>query len=433
MKTMLVVDDMEINRAIFREMFFREFEILEADGGIQALEMLKKEGIDIVLLDIVMPKMNGINFLKEIAKDKNYSNLPIIAVTAEAKYQLEALQNGAWDFIAKPEREEIIKARVFNVLSRKELTIEKERTETLARLQFETEAFQYKLLNSLRKYGVAAWEYDVSKKCIIQNMNSQATHGFDTIVPNVPASLIKSKYVHPDSVDDFKELYREVIQAKPEATRDILVQNADRTGYWWERITYIPLFDIEGKHTKSIGTSIDVTYVHEQETRLEMAKKCASVDSLTNVLNRASFEEKVSFNLQNIDECAAFVLLDFDNFKFINDTYGHIAGDCVLKELAFRMKKALRSTDFVGRIGGDEFALFITGIIDETFLSEKLDAIIKSMASPIDIDSAVLQQTVSMGAALKRGKGNVSFGELYSRADTALYTAKRKGKNRWYM
>ncbi|MEG1894787.1 MAG: response regulator, partial [Oscillospiraceae bacterium] len=260
MKKMLVVDDMEINRVIFSEMFSSEFKILEADGGIQALATLKKEDVDIVLLDIVMPQMNGIEFLKEISKLKEYSNLPIIAVTAEAKYQLDALQNGAWDFIAKPEREEIIKARVLNVLSRKELTVARERAQTLERLQFETEAFQYKLLNSLRKYGVAAWEYDIDKKCIIQNMNSRATHGFDTIVPNVPNSLINNKYVHPSSVKDFKELYEEVLAAKPEATRDILVQNTDRTDYWWERITYIPLFDIDGRHTKSIGTSIDVTY-----------------------------------------------------------------------------------------------------------------------------------------------------------------------------
>ncbi|MEG1049215.1 MAG: GGDEF domain-containing protein, partial [Oscillospiraceae bacterium] len=131
-------------------------------------------------------------------------------------------------------------------------------------------------------------------------------------------------------------------------------------------------------------------------------------------------------------ECDAFVLLDFDNFKFVNDTYGHIAGDEVLKEIAHRIKKSLRSSDLVARIGGDEFAFLVTNILDDKFLNEKMNVILKSAASPIDLEQAVLQQTVSMGVSFKRAGEGTSFEALYKKADEALYMAKNSGKNCWY-
>ncbi|MEF9998760.1 MAG: response regulator [Lachnospiraceae bacterium] len=134
MQKMLIVDDMKLNRIALRQLFSDGFEIVEASDGQQAVEMISEHGkeYDIVLLDIVMPKLNGIQVLKEMNSNGIYRTLPVIAITEKETYQLEALENGAWDFIGKGNAPEVIKARVYNVLSRRNLVKEKEKTARLS-------------------------------------------------------------------------------------------------------------------------------------------------------------------------------------------------------------------------------------------------------------------------------------------------------------
>lgn len=131
-KNMLIVDDIEVNRQILSELFQDEYNIFQAVDGLEALKIVEQYSneITIILLDLVMPNMDGISVLKWL-KENDYTNIPVIAVTAEKKYQLEALQNGAWDFIAKPTDNEVIIARVKNVVSRYALTYEMKLNQSL--------------------------------------------------------------------------------------------------------------------------------------------------------------------------------------------------------------------------------------------------------------------------------------------------------------
>ncbi|MEG2381807.1 MAG: ATP-binding protein, partial [Oscillospiraceae bacterium] len=133
----------------------------------------------------------------------------------------------------------------------------------------ELDETQKRLWVALQNSNVAVWDYDIKEKCIIQNMNSQDVHGFEKIIKNVPESLIESGYVHPNSVKEFREFYNEILEAKPKITHDILVKNANDKGYWWERMIYMPVFDNDGNHIKSIGTSIDVSYQKNIEEKYQ--------------------------------------------------------------------------------------------------------------------------------------------------------------------
>ncbi|MDD4849073.1 MAG: response regulator [Gemmiger sp.] len=145
-KRMLVVDDMEANRALLAECFAGEYTVSQAASGPAAIQAIEGCGgcFDIVLLDIIMPEMDGITVLKWL-RASPYSTLPVIAVTTEPGYQLDALENGAWDFIPKPADTRVIRARVHNVLARHELENARRDNAALRQKQLEMD----NLINSI--------------------------------------------------------------------------------------------------------------------------------------------------------------------------------------------------------------------------------------------------------------------------------------------
>lgn len=138
--TMLIVDDIDVNREMMATFFSDEYRILYAGNGKETIYMIQKyaKEISVILLGIIMPVMDGIEVLKWV-KDSVYSIIPIIAVTADESYQLEALENGAADFISKPADERVIKARIQNVLGRFALEKEQRLNKVLQKAKVETD------------------------------------------------------------------------------------------------------------------------------------------------------------------------------------------------------------------------------------------------------------------------------------------------------
>ena len=163
---MLLVDDIEINRGVLAECFCREFTILHAEGGHRAIELIEEYGekLSIILLDIVMPDMDGIAVLRWL-KASPYRQVPVIAVTAEAGYQLEALENGAWDFIAKPEDNRVICARVNNVLGRYALEGERRYSAGVTKDKLEMDNLVNSIPGGIATYRVTTGDF---KPCIFR-------------------------------------------------------------------------------------------------------------------------------------------------------------------------------------------------------------------------------------------------------------------------
>lgn len=188
------------------------------------------------------------------------------------------------------------------------------------------------------------------------------------------------------------------------------------------------------------GFAVQVTDVSQMK-RLELellearkqAELLATHDSLTGLPNRVLLMDRITNAIVRAEHSGALVAvvaIDFDDFKAVNDTFGHAAGDTVLKETAARMKWALGDTDTLTRLGGDEFVFLRNEVASVGELASAIERIQSSVAQPILFDTGAIIPTLSFGAACFPPRHGWSAAELLAKADAALYEAKRSGKNR---
>jgi len=192
-------------------------------------------------------------------------------------------------------------------------------------------------------------------------------------------------------------------------------------GWLWLEMN-IHLSAGEGKN--SIG---GIGYVKVIEDRKKLERR-AAFDGLTQLLNRATAEERIERHLLEEPEPCCLMIFDVDNFKSVNDMYGHCTGDELLRNVAGVVRTHLRQTDIVGRLGGDEFVALLRNATEEV-AQEKGKEMLTAISQLNDIGGKERNVTVSIGFACAPKDGN-TFRELYTAADRALYDAKRLGKNR---
>ena len=172
-----------------------------------------------------------------------------------------------------------------------------------------------------------------------------------------------------------------------------------------------------------------------EHTALEIAERTAAEqermalhDSLTGIMNRRAFFATLQRAVTGGANSGALCVLDLDQFKAVNDTYGHVAGDEVLTRLAQIVEAAVRSTDAVARIGGDEFAVFLHPPIDRRGIERILERIAADMALPFELRGKTIRCTVSAGAATIHGDTMAGVNEAMARADAALYSVKERAR-----
>ena len=184
--------------------------------------------------------------------------------------------------------------------------------------------------------------------------------------------------------------------------------------------------DTQGEIAFKTGILVDVTReVQEEET----LRAKAEIDGLTGIYNSSTIKHLIEESLHDgmNGKNGAFVMFDIDHFKTINDTYGHQAGDKVLQTIAKSVKSIIRDSDILGRLGGDEFCIFLTGVLGYEFLCnfcKRLNDVAVNCMAGTDLDIMV---TISVGGIIVR-EGD-AFVHLYERADKALYEAKHRGRN----
>lgn len=232
-------------------------------------------------------------------------------------------------------------------------------------------------------------------------------------------------HLHPDDREKTREFVRNM---KNELVGYFEYRKIEKDGiYHWYKMRYAVIFSSTGEKVKVIGKIINID--QQKKETLELIDK-ADKDSLTQIFNHETFKRKTIEYLmeKKHSERCALLMLDIDNFKVINDTYGHMEGDKELQKTAEMLKSIFRTTDIIGRIGGDEFAVLMKGVKDEKEACQKAAEIVSIAKEKRKMGRK--EGTISVGVSITDEVIN-NFDELYKSSDTALYEAKMLGKDRY--
>ncbi|MBO6176260.1 MAG: diguanylate cyclase [Treponema sp.] len=241
--------------------------------------------------------------------------------------------------------------------------------------------------------------------------------------------------VHADDISFIKDL--QALRDNTETTfnREVRIKCRDENYYWFKFIGTVVRTENEAAH-RFVGNLVNVDEVMNKE---QLLKQKAEEDSLTGLLNKSTFRERIEKVLVNSgdSELYAFYIIDLDNFKKVNDTMGHTVGDKVLLDTAKKLCMVFSDKDFVGRVGGDEFAAFlklqaVDHITGEKILQSKAKAICTKLNELYSDGNIKVNVSSSIGVAIYPKHGT-KYSDLFKHADKALYVAKNNGKNQFHI
>ncbi len=300
--------------------------------------------------------------------------------------------------------------------------------ETISQLKNELDIWQlkYSILADCTDCGL--WEYDIEKKFLHQSKKLSGVHENDNLdIPNFRETVIGWGIVHPEDLGIF-EAYCDSMDRGDERFEYELRAVTDSKTFDWLRYTGVTVYDKDRKPVKVIGKTLNVT---EEKKKILNLQRRADRDSLTNLFNKAHTKELVEEYITGKElekKKHALLIIDIDDFKEVNDRFGHMCGDELLVKFSSALLSGFSQNDVVGRIGGDEFLVFITDIQSEQDVIDDIQRVVKRCKEFLYAEQE--QITLSMGYALFP-KDAKTYEALYKSADLALYQAKRQGKNRY--
>ncbi len=446
----LVVDDIPANVKLLEVRLLAEyFEVLTATSGPDAIETCENGKVDVVLLDVMMPEMDGFEVCRRLKNDPATSHIPVVMITAldQVSDRIRGLEAGADDFLTKPVNDLQLMTRVKSLVRLKMLTDElRLRASTTRNIGIEELLSRKPAAEETRPKVLLIDERQSSCDRIRKMLRDTA----DLDVATDP---------HAGFFQAAEEPYECVIVSTSFTDFDPLrlcsqLRSLDRT-----RFLPIILLAEEGEDARLIrGLELGINDyltrpIDQQELiarlRTQVRRKryndhlrasvtqtieMAVTDGLTGLHNRRYLDS----HLQTLFDRAvarrrplSVMITDLDRFKLINDTHGHDGGDDVLREFARRLRKNVRGIDLACRFGGEEFVVVMPdtdGAVAEK-VAERIRAEIAQTPFPVGKSGQAMDVTVSVGvSSLKRGTDTVEA--LMKRADLALYEAKSGGRNR---
>ncbi|MBQ9973770.1 MAG: diguanylate cyclase [Oscillospiraceae bacterium] len=293
--------------------------------------------------------------------------------------------------------------------------------------ELRAEAMRHELLTS-QSEGVI-FDLDLNQDRLTCSHRWEEMFGYKPLSEHFVANISQNSHFHPDDLSpivSWADAMRRGETDVPYLEARILNSKGK---YVWCRI-HARLQQDENTHTNRI---VGIIYDIDEYKQTALAlKERAERDALTKLLNKASTQQLVTeyLNTRDAQELSALLLLDLDNFKTINDTYGHLYGDAVLSQIGSNLRRLFRSQDIIGRIGGDEFLIFLKDIPTADLVADRCTLLLNTFRELFERLCPDLNVSCSIGAALAPTHGSV-WSDLFQRADEALYLAKGKGKDQY--
>jgi two-component system, cell cycle response regulator len=445
----LVVDDILANVKLLEARLQAEyFEVLTANSGQQALDILARESIDVVLLDVMMPGMDGFETCRHIKGSHTTHHIPVVMVTAldQPSDKVLGLESGADDFLTKPVDDIALVTRVKNLARLKMLNDEMiMRASTgkemgipddgsLARalsarsgrvlLVDDHPRSAARLLEVLSKANDAYAERDAQTALV-----RLAENNFDLLIVSLSLqgadglrlcsqvrSLERTRHLPVIMLVEPGDEAR-LLRGLDMGVNDYLMRPIDRH----ELLARVKTQIKRKRHSDFL------------RHRLAESVELAITDSLTGLHNRRYMEGHLKTLVSEAirtGRSLSMLVADIDHFKNVNDTYGHDAGDTVLKEFSVRLRRNTRGVDLACRLGGEEFVIIMpdTDITHAYQVGERLRACVASDEFAIG-DGRNIRVTASVGIGTLESPDDTPE-TMFKRADSALYIAKRRGRNR---
>ena len=410
----LVADDDEMQRFLMSESLEAEgFQVELVANGIDAVERSEALRPDVVLLDVVMPGMDGYDVCAALRALAFGDQLPIVMVTGQDDLDsiARAYDAGATDFIAKPLNWTLLRHRIRYVYRA---------GNTFKQLK----ASEARLAEAQRIAQLGSWEWTVGHDHIRCSPEVHRIFGHPQHVGDLPfAKLLQPMF--PDDRESFENELAGLGSMKSTLAAEFRL-NSGEDG---DRVIAVHAMvdddQTDGRQTLK-GTFQDVTEQRLTEARLY---HLVHYDSLTGLPNRSLFQDRVGQALRRAKregvDAAAFGI-DIYRFKDINDTFGHRVGDALLQQIAARLQNEVRGADTVARLGGDEFAIAQTGVLQPMGAERLSHRLFAALSEPFEFDDQEIYVDGCIGVAI--GPHDASEpDELLCKADMALHRAKADG------
>jgi predicted signal transduction protein with EAL and GGDEF domain/FixJ family two-component response regulator len=430
----LLVDDDEVNLMLtglaLRE---RGFKITEAGGGEQALALLRDWTPDIIVLDAMMPGLDGFDTCRALRQRPGYENVPVLMLTGleDDASITRAYQAGATDFFVKATQWSLLAGRLHYLLRASRTRLELERSKAkLARAQ------------DLARMGSFDWRRHEGG--LLMSGEALRVFGFG---PHEQVGLrALLRMVPHDERRGFLRLLHDATRHASVLATDVPIVLFDGR----QRIIHVeaePEFNEHGHGAGYTGIVQDVTDRRVAEDKI---KQLANFDSLTGLPNRRQLiwrAERALEQARRMNHQCALLLIDLDRFKIINDTLGHAAGDELLVEVGRRLRACVRHSDqvmegaletagvrshrsleAVGRLGGDEFVALLPEVLADADAERVAQRVLESLREPIFVAGQECFVTASVGVAIFPRDGH-NVVDLLRNSDVAMYSVKAQGKN----
>ncbi|GHF25734.1 PleD family two-component system response regulator [Kordiimonas sediminis] len=449
----LVVDDVPPNVKLLEAKLTSEyFDVLTAYSGPEALEVISREHPDIVLLDVMMPGMDGFEVCRRIKSDKATSHIPVVMVTAldQPSDRVAGLEAGADDFLTKPVQDLALFARVKSLVRLKVMMDElRNREATGSNLGWEGDE-EEELLDAPSDGNILI----VDEQERVMERIARALDGIGDLT---------FLGANSEEGEDIAEKAREknfdliIVSLTMRSIDGLRVCSRLRS---FEETRHVPiLVMVDDGNTRLLVRAMEMgvnDYVVRPVDRMEflarvktqlrrkryadklwenfhMSMQLATTDAVTGLYNRhyltSHMDTQIASSRQK-EKPLAVMMMDIDFFKKVNDQHGHAVGDRVLKEFADRIAKNIRGVDLAARYGGEEFVVMMpdTAMDWASMIAERLRQEVCDNPFDVNASEGPLSVTVSIGVAVSHGQ--YTSAQLIERADKALYEAKETGRNK---
>jgi two-component system cell cycle response regulator len=445
----LVVDDVAANVKLLEARLSAEyFDVTTAASGQEALTICERAECDVVLLDVMMPDLDGFEVCRRLKSGLTTHHIPVVMVTAldQPSDRLKGLESGADDFLTKPVSDVALIARV----------------RSLSRLKMMTDELRMRAVTS-REIGIESPEREAL---------AEAGRGGRILMVDDRPELAERvlRVLAGEQTVELEVDPNEALFHAAEGNYDLLIVSLDLENFdglrlasqlrSLERTRNVPILAVASSDNNTrlvraleIGVNdylvrpVDKNeilarartqirkkrYTERLRDNVQLSIEMAITDALTGLYNRRYMESHVGTLVEQSaarGKPLAVVVLDIDYFKSVNDTHGHDAGDDVLREFALRIRKSIRGLDLACRYGGEEFVVVMpeTDLAVATMVAERLRRRIAGEPFAIQNGARAIEVTISIGIAALGPDDTAAA--MIKRADQALYRAKRDGRNR---